>query len=90
MTLATGTVTAVTAGLATGPATTDFEPRGRQFKARGGALVLTDEVPVAIRRQLGRRDSTLRDTRSPRHRIRWTADERILIAGGDQDRSAER
>jgi len=90
VTLATGTVTAETAVITTGTATTEFKPLRRHFKARESYLVLTDEVPVAMRRQLGRRDSTLRDTRSPRHRIRWTADERILIAGGDQDRTPER
>ena len=90
VTLATGTVTAETAVITTGTATTEFKPLRRHFKARESYLVLTDEVPAAIRRQLGRRDSTLRDTRSPRHRLRWTADERILIAGGDQDRTPER
>jgi len=83
--LASGTVTAETAIITTGVATAEFKPLRRHFKARESYLVLTDEVPVAIRKQLGRRQSTIRDTRSPRHRIRWTADDRILIAGGDQD-----
>ena len=83
--LASGSVTAETAIITTGVATAEFKPLRRHFKARESYLVLTDEVPVAIRKQLGRRQSTIRDTRSPRHRISWTADDRILIAGGDQD-----
>jgi len=83
--LASGRVTAETAIITTGVATAEFKPLRRHFKARESYLVLTDEVPVAIRKQLGRRQSTIGDTRSPRHRISWTADDRILIAGGDQD-----
>jgi glycine/D-amino acid oxidase-like deaminating enzyme len=88
--LASGSVTAETAIITTGVATAEFKPLRRHFKARESYLVLTDEVPVAIRKQLGRRQSTIRDTGSPRHRIRWTADDRILIAGGDQDATPAR
>ena len=88
--LASGSVTAETAIITTGVATAEFKPLRRHFKARESYLVLTDEVPLAIRKQLGRRQSIIRDTRSPRHRIRWTADDRILIAGGDQDATPAR
>jgi glycine/D-amino acid oxidase-like deaminating enzyme len=71
-------------------ATAEFKPLRRHFKARETYLVLTDEIPAAVRKQLGRRDATLRDTRTPRHRIRWTADDRILMAGGDQDATPAR
>jgi glycine/D-amino acid oxidase-like deaminating enzyme len=43
-----------------------------------------------MRKQLGPRDATIADTRTPRHRIRWTGDDRILIAGADQDATPER
>lgn len=88
--LASGSVTAETAIITTGVATAEFKPLRRHFKARESYLVLTDEVPLAMRRQLGRRQSIIRDTGSPRHRIRWTADDRILIAGGDQDATPAR
>jgi glycine/D-amino acid oxidase-like deaminating enzyme len=39
---------------------------------------------------VGPRDATIRDLRSPRHRLRFTADGRILIAGADQDETPER
>jgi len=83
-------VTAETAIITTGVATAEFKPLRRHFKLRESYLVLTDEVPVAIRRQLGRREATICDTRTPRHRMRWTADDRILIAGGDQDQTPAR
>jgi glycine/D-amino acid oxidase-like deaminating enzyme len=85
-----GTVTAETAVITTGVATAEFKPLRRHFKARETYLVLTDEIPAAVRKQLGRRDATLRDTRVPRHRLRWTADDRIVIAGGDQDATPAR
>ena len=88
--LASGSVTAETAIITTGVATAEFKPLRRHFKARESYLVLTDDVPLAIRKQLGRRQSIIRDTRSPRHRIRWTADDRMLIAGGDQDATPAR
>ena len=68
----------------TGVATPEFKPLRRHFKPRETYLVLTDVIPPAMRRQLGRRDATLADLRQPRHRIRWTTDDRILIAGADQ------
>jgi glycine/D-amino acid oxidase-like deaminating enzyme len=85
-----GTVTAQTAIITTGVATAEFKPLRRHFKARESYLVLTDEIPAGIRKQLGRRDATLRDTGEPRHRIRWTADHRILLAGGDQNATPAR
>lgn len=74
----------------TGLATAEFKPLRRHFKPRETYLVLTDVIPPGMRRQLGPRDATIADTRTPRHRIRWTGDDRILIAGADQDATPER
>jgi glycine/D-amino acid oxidase-like deaminating enzyme len=74
----------------TGLATAEFKPLRRHFKPRETYLVLTDVIPPGMRKQLGPRDATIADTRTPRHRIRWTADDRILIAGADQDATPER
>lgn len=74
----------------TGTATLEYKPLRRHFKRRETYLVLTDVLPPAVRRQLGRRAATLADTRQPRHRIRWTRDDRILIAGADQDETPAR
>jgi glycine/D-amino acid oxidase-like deaminating enzyme len=85
-----GSISAQTLIVTTGIATAEFKPLRRHFKRREAYLVLTAPVPAGIRKQLGRRDATLRDMRSPRHRLRWTSDDRILIAGADQDETSPR
>jgi glycine/D-amino acid oxidase-like deaminating enzyme len=47
-------------------------------------------LPPALRKQLGPRTGTFRDTLMPHHRIRWTADNRILIGGAAQDEPPQR
>ena len=84
------TVRAATVVVATGMATPEFRPLRRHFKRRETYLVLTEPMEAGMRKQVGPRRATMRDARSPRHRIRWTADGRILVAGGDQDETPER
>jgi len=74
----------------TGLATAEFKPLRRHFKRRDSYLVLTEPLPAAMRRQLGDPDLTIRDTASPRHRMRWTKDGRVLIAGADGDEAPAR
>lgn len=88
--LADGVVRAQTAIVTTGLATAEFKPLRRHFTRRETYLVLTEAMPAPMRRQLGRRAATLVDTRAPRHRIRWTSDDRILVAGADQGEISER
>ncbi len=83
-------VHAQTVIVTTGTATAEFQPLRRHFKRRETYLVLTEPMPAAMRKQLGRRDITVRDSRSPRHRIRWTRDDRILLSGADQDETPAR
>jgi glycine/D-amino acid oxidase-like deaminating enzyme len=85
-----GVVRAQTAIVTTGAATAEFKPLRRHFKRREAYLVLTEVMPPAMRRQMGARAITLRDLQTPRHRIRWTADDRILVGGADQDETPER
>ena len=85
VTLADGVIRAERVIVTTGLATPEFKPLRRHFKRRESYVVLTDVMPAAMRKHLGRRDATLADTATPRHRIRWTGDGRILIAGADQD-----
>ena len=88
VTCAGGVVRAGTVIVATGMATAEFKPLQRHFTRRETYLVLTDVLPPAVRRQLGRRAATIVDTRVPRHRIRWTSDDRVLVAGADQNEIA--
>jgi glycine/D-amino acid oxidase-like deaminating enzyme len=80
-----GIVRAQTAIVTTGTATAEFKQLQRHFKARETYLVLTEVMPAVMRKKMGARALTLRDTRTPRHRIRWTDDDRILVGGADQD-----
>ena len=85
-----GQVRASTAIVATGSATLEFRQLRRHFKRWESYMVLTEPMPAAIRKQIGSRDTTFSDTRRPHHRVRFTADDRILVAGATQDETPER
>ena len=85
-----GEVRASTVIVTTGTATPEFRQLRRHFKRRESYLVLTEAMPAAMRKSIGDRDTTFRDTRHPHRRVRWTADNRILVAGATQDETAER
>jgi glycine/D-amino acid oxidase-like deaminating enzyme len=79
-----GLVRASTLVVATGAPTPDFKQLRRHFSNRETYMVVTEPVPAPLRRQLGKGDATLRDAATPRHRIGWTRDGRLMIAGADQ------
>jgi glycine/D-amino acid oxidase-like deaminating enzyme len=85
-----GTVRASAAIVTTGTATLEFRQLRRHFKRRERYLVLTEPMPAAMRKQIGARDTTFRDTRNPHRRVRWTDDDRVLIAGATQDEVPDR
>lgn len=73
----------------TGSATTEYSQLRRHFSARETYLVMTEPLPAAMRKAI-RGDLTFRDTHTPRRRVRWTEDGRLIVAGGDQDRPPDR
>jgi glycine/D-amino acid oxidase-like deaminating enzyme len=79
-----GLVHAATVIVCTGTATSEYHPLRRHFKRREKYLVMTEPVPAAIRKQMGSQRRTLTDTAVPRHRVRWTRDNRLLVSGADQ------
>ena len=85
-----GTIRAGTIIVTTGTAGTEFKQLRRHFKRRESYLVLTEPMPAAMKKQLGRRDATFRDTGTPHHRVRWTSDDRILVGGARQDETPEK
>jgi glycine/D-amino acid oxidase-like deaminating enzyme len=85
-----GQVRASTVIVATGSATLEFRQLRRHFKRRESYMVLTEPMPATIRKEIGTRDTTFSDTRRPHHRVRFTADDRILVAGATQDETPER
>jgi glycine/D-amino acid oxidase-like deaminating enzyme len=81
----TGTLQARTVVVATGMPSMLFPPLRRHFTARDTYQVLTEVMPVQVRRQVGLPNATIRDSHEPAHRLRWTADHRALIAGAEQN-----
>ena len=72
--------------VATGDPTADFRALRRHVTPLHRYFVLTE--PLSGRhapRQIGARVA-LRDRRDPPHEIRWTQDDRLLVAGADQPR----
>jgi glycine/D-amino acid oxidase-like deaminating enzyme len=90
---ADGVVTATKVVVATGYPTDDFKPLRRRFARSDAYVVLTGELPAAVRREMMSPDLILRDTASPDHWMHWTGN-RVLFAGADQpsvpDRGRER
>lgn len=70
--------------IATGTPGAAFKPLRRHFTAKESYLVLTEPVPASLRKTFGRREAIVEDSHRPRHRLLWTADDRVLIAGADQ------
>jgi glycine/D-amino acid oxidase-like deaminating enzyme len=87
---ADATVRAGTVIVTTGAATAEFKPLRRHFKRREAYMVMTAPVPAATRKLIVPGGTTIRDARTPHHRIRWTADSRLLVSGADQDETAPR
>jgi glycine/D-amino acid oxidase-like deaminating enzyme len=85
-----GTIRAGTAIVATGTATLEFQQLRRHFKRRERYLVQTEPMPAVMRKQIGERNTTFRDTRNPHRRVRWMVDDRILITGATQDETPPR
>jgi glycine/D-amino acid oxidase-like deaminating enzyme len=85
-----GVLRAQTVVVATGSATDEFKPLRRHFTRRDGYAVLTAPVPATVRRQLFASRVALADTHEPRHRIRWTDDDRLVVTGADQPEVAGR
>jgi glycine/D-amino acid oxidase-like deaminating enzyme len=88
-----GVVTASKVVVATGYPIDDFKPLRRRFTRSAGYVVLTPELPAAIRREMTSPELILRDTASPDHWMHWIGN-RVLFAGADQasvpDRTRER
>lgn len=78
-----GIVTASKVVVASGYPTDDFKPLRRRFSRCDGYVVLTPELPAAVRREMTPEDLILRDTASPDHWLHWTG-HRVLFSGADQ------
>lgn len=86
----TGMIRAQAVVIATGAALPDLRALRRHLQPQHGYAVVTEPLPAAVRRELGRREAALRDNASPPHLLRWLKEDRVLFAGADQDPIAAR
>ncbi len=73
----------------TNVATPETKQLRRHVAVRQRFHVLTEPVPVPMRKRLPGSGVVLVDGRQPRRRVRWTPDGRLLISGGDQKALAD-
>ena len=85
-----GVVGCETAIVATGEPDGLFDPLARHFENRETYVVQTPPLPAGVRSAVRDRSLILQDTHEPRHRLAWTAGDRILWSGADQPRTPER
>ena len=85
-----GAITTRTVLIATGAPTDDLRALRRHFTTSDVYAVVTDPMPAAVRRDVGRRAAALRDTHDPPHVLRWMKEDRVLFSGADQPPAAAR
>jgi glycine/D-amino acid oxidase-like deaminating enzyme len=76
--------------VATSLPTALFKGLIRHFWFKTAYLVLTDPIPVKIRRLLGADHAIIRDLAEPPHVIRWVGDDRLLVLGADSEAAPPR
>ena len=88
-----GVVTASNVVIATGYPIDDFKPLRRRFQRYDQYVVLTPDLPAAIRREMTPPELIVREAASPDHWLHWVGD-RVMFAGADQpsppDKARER
>jgi glycine/D-amino acid oxidase-like deaminating enzyme len=90
VTTAGGSVRAEAVLVATAAPLPDLRALRRHLKPLDGYAVVTESLPAAVRREVGRRTSPIRDTDTPPHVLRWLKQDRILFSGADQPHLSER
>jgi glycine/D-amino acid oxidase-like deaminating enzyme len=70
--------------IATSAPLADLRALRRHLHPQHSYAVVTEPLPAAVRRELGRRSAALRDSAEPPHILRWLKDDRALFIGADQ------
>jgi glycine/D-amino acid oxidase-like deaminating enzyme len=83
ITTSAGTITADAVVIATGALIDDLRALRRHFAPVQSYVVVTERMPAAVRREVGKRAAALRDTAIPPHLLRWLGDDRVLFGGAD-------
>ena len=84
-----GTVTASKVIIATGYPIDDFKPLRRRFQQCDHYIVLTGELPAAVRKEMTPPAVILREMVAPDHWLHWIGN-RVAFAGADQPSPPER
>jgi glycine/D-amino acid oxidase-like deaminating enzyme len=79
-----GRITARAVLVATAAPLPDLRALRRHLKPLHSYAVVTEPLPSMVRRELGTRTASLRDTATPPHFLRWLKDDRVLFTGADQ------
>lgn len=85
-----GTLIAETVVVCTGEPTDLFRSLKRHLRFDERYLAITDRLPATVRKQIGKHARIITDADTPPHVVRWTDDDRIVVAGADQLRTAAR
>jgi len=88
--LDSGAITTTNLVICIGEPTGLFKPLKRHLRHEHRYAVLTEPLPASVRKELGQRTTMLHDTEMPPHHLWFTADHRVLFAGGDQKRQPDR
>ncbi|MCA1586322.1 MAG: FAD-binding oxidoreductase [Acidobacteria bacterium] len=84
------TIAAQTVIVCTSEPTALFRPLRRHFRFDEQYLVMTAPMPAALRQSVRASDLVVTDAHRPPHLIWQTSDHRLIVAGADQRRVAER
>lgn len=87
---AAGKVHAKSVLVATAAPLPDLRALRRHLRAFDRYAVVTESLPAAVRRDVGRRAAALADLETPPHLLRWMKDDRIIFSGADQAPVPER
>ena len=90
ITTAAGSIRADAVLVATAAPMSDLRALRRHLKGLDSYAVVTESLPAAVRREVGRRANALRDADAPPHVLRWIKEDRVLFSGADQPPVAER
>ena len=83
--LQTGSIRANLVVVATGEPGAMFASLRRHVRRQWGYAVVTEPLPAAMRREVGRRNTVMTEAAGGRYWLRWLADDRALFAGGLTD-----
>ncbi len=90
ITTGSATVRADAVVIATAAALQDLRALRRHLTATSVYGLVTESLPAAVRKQVGRREAAIEDVAPPHRLVRWLSDDRVMVRGGRQVEVADR